>query len=85
MNKNLTINEVLETFVEYYEPDTMLTLVVKSKFESNEDEIKNKLLLFKECVNTLEIEIDNEDDAERVEELEGILAFFLRLTFAITQ
>ena len=85
MNKNLTIKEVIETYVEFYNPENLLTLVVKSKFDNNANEIKNKLLLFKECVNTIEIELKSETDEENVEFLEGMLSHFLRLSFAISE
>jgi hypothetical protein len=85
MNKNLTIKEVIETYVEFYNPENLLTLVVKSKFDNNANEIKNKLLLFKECVNTIEIELKGENDEENVEFLEGMLSHFLRLSFAISE
>lgn len=84
MEKNLTFKEVIEIFSEHYNPEEVLTLVIKSKFETNAKEIENKLTLFKECVKTIEIELDGEKDEERIDDLEGVLAFFLRLTASLT-
>ena len=84
MEKNLTFNEVVEIFSELYDPEEILTLVIKNKFETNAKEIENKLTLFKECVKTIEIELDGEKDEERIEDIEGVLSFFLRLSAALS-
>lgn len=84
MEKSLTFNEVVEIFSELYDPEEILTLVIKNKFETNAKEINDKLALFKECVKTIEIELDGEKDEERIEDIEGVLAFFLRLSAALT-